>query len=127
MNGSYLDTLLDSGYLSHLAIRVGVRRQLLGRINLISNTSLEAAYQIKMKYVKALRTRPIAIETATANKQHYEVGTGVLQACLGPRMKHSCCLYPKSGEMLAQAEIAMLQTYVQEARLKDGQNTLDLG
>lgn len=77
-----------------------------------------------MKYVKALRTTLIAIETATANEQHYEVGTGVLPACLGPRMKYSCCLYPKGGETLTQAEIAMLQTYVQKAQLKDGQNIL---
>lgn len=80
-----------------------------------------------MKYVKALRTIPIAIETATANEQHYEAGTGVLQACLGLRMKYSCCLYYKGGETLTQAVIAMLQTYVQKAQLKDGQNILDLG
>ena len=124
MNGSYFDKLLDSGYLPHPAIRVGIRHQLLDRINLISRTSLGAAYQTKMKYVKALRIRPIAIETATPNKQHYEVGTGVLQACLGPRMKHSCCLYPKGGETLAQAEIATLQTYVRKAQLKDGRTPL---
>jgi cation-transporting P-type ATPase 13A2 len=80
-----------------------------------------------MAYVQALRKRPIAIETATANQQHYEVGTGVLSACLGPRMKYSCCLYPTGGETLAQAEIAMLETYVQKDDLKDGQTLLDLG
>jgi cation-transporting P-type ATPase 13A2 len=64
-----------------------------------------------MAYVSLLRTRPIAIETAAANEQHYEVGTGVLTACLGPRMKYSSALYPKGGETLAQAEIAMLESY----------------
>ena len=92
-------------------IRIGIRRQLLDRINIIKSTSLEAAYERKMSYVSLLRTRPIAIETATANEQHYEVGTGVLGACLGPRMKYSCALYPKGGETLAQAEIAMLESY----------------
>lgn len=80
-----------------------------------------------MTFIEKLRTQPIAIETATANKQHYEVGTGVLAACLGPRMKYSCCLYPKGGETLAQAEVAMLQTYVEKAELKDGMSILDLG
>ena len=80
-----------------------------------------------MKYVKALRTRPIAIETATANTQHYEVGTGVLQACLGPRMKYSCCLYPKGTETLGQAEVEMLETYLERAGLTDGMKILDLG
>jgi cation-transporting ATPase 13A2 len=80
-----------------------------------------------MEYVSLLRTRPIAIETTTANEQHYEVGTGVLAACLGPRMKYSSCLYPKGRETLAQAEIAMLETYIVKAGLKDGMSILDLG
>lgn len=108
-------------------IRVGIRRQLQDRINTIRSTSLSDAYEKKMKYVSLLRTRPIAIETAAANEQHYEVGTGVLAACLGPRMKYSCCLYPKGSETLAQAEIAMLETYVVKAQLKDGMSILDLG
>lgn len=80
-----------------------------------------------MNYVKLLRTRPIAIETSTANEQHYEVGTSVLQGMLGPRMKYSACLYEKGGETLAQAEIAMLRLYVARAELKDGMSILDLG
>lgn len=108
-------------------IRIGIRRQLLDRINIIKSTSLEEEYNRKMKYVELLRSRPIAIETAAANEQHYEVGTGVLAACLGPRMKYSCCLYTKGGETLAQAEIAMLETYVEKAQLKDGMSILDLG
>lgn len=80
-----------------------------------------------MQYIKALRVQPIAVHTATANEQHYEVGTGVLQACLGPRMKYSCCLYPIGRESLGQAEVAMLETYVERAELRDGMRILDLG
>lgn len=80
-----------------------------------------------MQYVELLRQRPIAIETATANEQHYEVGTGVLAACLGPRMKYSCCLYEKGSETLAQAERAMLESYLGKAGLQDGMRILDLG
>ncbi|EKD13520.1 uncharacterized protein L3040_008612 [Drepanopeziza brunnea f. sp. 'multigermtubi'] len=124
---SILDTLLDGGYLPNAVIRAGIRRQLADRIRLIQSTSLEEAYKRKMSYVELLRSRPIAIETAAANEQHYEVGTGVLAACLGPRMKYSCCLYPKGGETLAQAEVAMLETYVKKAQLVDGMSILDLG
>ena len=85
------------------------------------------AYASKMQYVKSLRTRPMAIETAAANTQHYEVGTGVLEACLGPRMKYSCCLYPTGKETLGQAEIVMLENYVEKAQLRDGMRILDLG
>lgn len=80
-----------------------------------------------MEYVSLLRERPIAIETATANEQHYEVGTSVLQGMLGPRMKYSACLYEKGGETLAQAEMAMLRTYVERAGVGEGMRILDLG
>ncbi|KAG9247880.1 cyclopropane-fatty-acyl-phospholipid synthase-like protein [Calycina marina] len=121
------DWVLDGGYLPNFVIRRGIRLQLADRIAKIHSTSLSGAYEKKMSYVSLLRTRPIAIETAAANEQHYEVGTGVLAACLGPRMKYSCCLYSKGGETLAQAEVAMLETYVVKAQLKDGMSILDLG
>lgn len=121
------DWILDGGYLPNALIRIGIRRQLKSRIDEIKCVSLTDAYEKKMKYISLLRTRPMAIETATANEQHYEVGTGVLAACLGPRMKYSSCLYPKGGETLAQAEISMLETYIEKAQLKDGMTILDLG
>ena len=121
------DWLLDGGWLPQALIRYGIRRQLQSRIHAIQTTSLEEAYQAKMKFVKALRTRPMAIETATANSQHYEVGTGVLKACLGPRMKYSCCLYPTGKETLGHAEVEMLETYIEKAELTDGMKILDLG
>ena len=97
------------------------------RCRLIKSESLSSAYERKQQYIDALRQRPIAINTADANTQHYEVGTSVLQACLGPRMKYSCCLYPTGKETLAQAEIAMLESYVEKAELQDGMRILDLG
>lgn len=122
-----VDWILDGGYLPQAVIRIGIRRQLRDRINIIKGTSQADELATKMDYVRKLRTRPIAIETGKANQQHYEVGTGVLSACLGPRMKYSCCLYPKGTETLAQAEMAMLATYLDKAELKDGQRILDLG
>ena len=121
------DYLIDNGYLPQFVIRRGIRRLLAQRVSEIASTSLTHAWETKQKYIELLRTRPIAINTADANTQHYEVGTSVLQACLGPRMKYSCCLYPTGGETLAQAEIAMLESYVEKADLHDGQHVLDLG
>lgn len=122
-----INPLLDNGYLPHPIIRIGIRRQLADRLASIASTSLEAAYASKMNYVKLLRERPIAIATSTANEQHYEVGTSVLQGMLGARMKYSACLYEKGGETLAQAEIAMLRLYIERAELQDGMSILDLG
>ena len=119
--------MLDGGYIPNPVIRVGIRRLLAQREAMIRSESLAAAYERKMAYIAKLRERPIAIEQDKANTQHYEVGTGVLEACLGPRMKYSSCLYPQGGETLAQAEVAMLQLYVEKAELKDGMKILDLG
>lgn len=124
---SIIDWVLDGGYLPQAVIRLGIRLQLRDRIRIIQSTSLEEAYKTKMQYIKALRTRSMAIETKTANTQHYEVGTGVLQACLGPRMKYSSCLYPTGKETLGQAEVEMLETYVERGQLVDGMKILDLG
>lgn len=122
-----VDTLIDGGYLPTFVIRRGIRALLRQRLNEIASTSLSAAYATKMQYIDLLRTRPIAVETGKANEQHYEVGTGVLSNMLGPRMKYSCCLYPKGSESLAQAEMAMLELYVERAGLKDGMSIFDLG
>lgn len=121
------DRILDSGYLPHAVIRLGIRRNCAHRIAEISSASLAEAYERKMAYIDAARKRPIAIETSKANKQHYEVGTGVLAGTLGPRMKYSSCLYPKGTETLAQAEVEMLGSYMEKAELKDGMDILDLG
>ncbi|OAQ97360.1 hypothetical protein LLEC1_01281 [Akanthomyces lecanii] len=121
------DWILDGGYLPHVVIRTGIRRLLRDRLASIQAQSTTEATQDKMNYVAKLRTSPIAIATDTANEQHYEVGTGVLAACLGPRMKYSCCRYPTGKETLAQAEEAMLDEYIIKAQLKDGMQILDLG
>lgn len=108
-------------------IRTGIRRQLVQRLAEVRSATLAAALERKMGYVAASRARPIAVETATANQQHYEVGTGVYAETLGPRMKYSACLYPKGGETLAQAEVEMLRLYLERGELGDGMRILDLG
>lgn len=122
-----IDWILDGGYLPHAVIRAGIRQQLKARLASIQAQSNTDATEAKMRYIEKLKKSPIAIATDTANEQHYEVGTGVLAACLGPRMKYSCCRYPTGKETLAQAEIAMLDEYIVKADLKDGMKILDLG
>ena len=121
------DYLLDNGYLPHFVIRRGIRRLLAQRLSLIASTSLTASYDRKAHYINLLRTQPIAINTADANQQHYEVGTDVLRGMLGPRMKYSCCLYPTGYEDLAMSEVLMMNLYTERAGLEDGMEVLDLG
>jgi cyclopropane-fatty-acyl-phospholipid synthase len=42
-------------------------------------------------------------------------------------LKYSCCYYPTGHETLEQAEIAMLESYVEKAQVEDGMEILDLG
>lgn len=50
-----------------------------------------------------------------------------MMSCLGPYAKYSSCLYPTGKESLEEAEVLMMDLYCKEAKLKDGQDVLDLG
>lgn len=69
----------------------------------------------------------IAIATAEANAQHYEVPTAFYQRVLGPHLKYSSAWWPPGVTTLAGAEAAMLGLYAERAGLADGQRVLDLG
>ena len=70
---------------------------------------------------------PIAVHTASANAQHYELPAAFFGACLGPARKYSSCFYAQSGDGLAGAEQAALVKTCFTAGLADGQRILELG
>ena len=78
-------------------------------------------------WVEELRRSPIAVETAAANEQHYEVKPELFRLVLGPRLKYSCCFWPDGVETLAAAEEAMLALTCERAGIEDGMEILDLG
>src|SRR3954471_23404287 len=77
-------------------------------------------------WVEELRRSPLAIETAAANEQHYEVEPELFRLVLGPRLKYSCCLWDRAAT-LAAAEEAMLALTCDRAGVEDGMELLDLG
>ena len=79
------------------------------------------------RLVARLRRSPIAVETAAANEQHYEVPAAFFDLVLGPRRKYSSAYWPPGVGDLAAAEDAMLELYAERARLADGQQVLELG
>lgn len=93
----------------------GARRQAAG-----SGPDAEA------RFAREMAERPIAEHTDAANAQHYEVPAAFFEACLGPRLKYSSCLYAP-GETLAQAEDRALAETCAHAGLADGQQILELG
>lgn len=77
--------------------------------------------------VEQLLHSPIAVATEKANQQHYELPPRFFELVLGPRLKYSSAYFPAGVTSLAQAEEAMLELYLERARLADGQRILELG
>ncbi len=119
--------LVESGLVPDLLTRHGIRR--LCRQRLASEGSNDPALaDARFRSLLAeLRHSPVAIETAAANEQHYELPTRFFQLCLGKRLKYSSCYYETGNESLNEAEEAMLALYSARAGLDDGQDILELG
>lgn len=81
----------------------------------------------RTSWLDELRASPIAVETAAANAQHYEVEPELFRLVLGPRMKYSSCYWPGGVDTLAAAEEAMLELTCARAGIEDGMEILDLG
>ncbi len=122
-----IDSLLERNLLPDPLLRFGIRRLLAQRLREEDKGSAEAQRAHLQALVDELRRSPIAIETAAANEQHYEVPTRFYQLCLGPRLKYSGALWPAGVATLAEAEERMLALYSERAQLADGQDILELG
>ena len=85
-----------------------------------------------MEMVRRLRESPIAIHTAEANQQHYEVPTAFYLQTLGKHLKYSSCYYDdfnieRAAANLDAAEARMLALTCERARLRNGERILELG
>jgi cyclopropane-fatty-acyl-phospholipid synthase len=88
-----------------------------------------------MELIARLKASPIALHTANANEQHYEVPTEFFLEVLGPHLKYSSCYFREPSaaspaaptEPLGDAEARMLALTCERARLADGDRILELG
>ena len=122
-----IDNLLEQDALPDWLIRIGIRRLLRERLREedAGDPTLQSARLLR--FVDELRASPIAIQTAAANEQHYEVPAEFFVKCLGPRRKYSSAFWPEGVTTLAAAEDAMLELTCRRARLEEGQSILELG
>lgn len=119
--------LLERGLLPDFLVRFGIRRLLKARLAEEDQGDPQAQQLHLMKLIARLRASPVAINTADANRQHYELPCGFFERVLGKHLKYSSCYYRNAGETLDQAEANMLALTAERARLKDGDRILELG
>lgn len=90
----------------------------------------------KLAFIEDLKKMPIAICTAEANEQHYEVPPELYHLWLGPRKKYSGCIFPDGAAtrlrgqaelLLPEAEERSLQQVAERAGVEDGMAIMDLG
>jgi cyclopropane-fatty-acyl-phospholipid synthase len=127
-SGPLIYRLLEHNLFPDRLIRWNIRRR--HAATLRREEALEAAVG-REAYLRAftdrLRASPIAVETAAANEQHYEVPTKFFQTILGPRLKYSSGYWLTPVSTLAESEEAMLALSCERGRMADGLEVLELG
>ncbi len=116
--------LAERGLLPDPLLRLGIRRLCAERLR--QEYAGDWFERLRAR-IHELRQSPIAIETEAANTQHYEVPPAFFVASLGRRLKYSSCYYPTGRETLDEAELAMLDLYLERGEFRDGQDVLELG
>ncbi|MFZ9903863.1 MAG: class I SAM-dependent methyltransferase [Steroidobacteraceae bacterium] len=125
-------SLLERGWVPDWLIRRQIRQLLSQRIAEEDKGDPEAQQHHLMNMVRKLRESPIAIHTAEANAQHYEVPTDFYLKTLGKHLKYSSCYFDdfdisRAAQNLDTAEARMLTLTCERASLKDGDRILELG
>ena len=120
-------SLVEKGLLPDAVIRHGIRRLLMQRLEQEDQGDPEAQQAHLMQLVEQLRQSPVAIETAAANEQHYEVPAAFYQQVLGSHLKYSSCYFKSGVTRLDEAEAEMLRITTERAQLRNGERILELG
>ncbi len=117
---------LATGLVPEPIIRIGIRQMLGQKLAALRGKDPQVQMDRTSAFIQELKRAPIAIATASANQQHYEVPSGFFEHVLGPNMKYSSCLW-EEGDDLEGAELRMLKLTCARAQIADGQKILDLG
>ena len=120
-------SMIEKGFISDLLVRIGIRALLRKRLIDISSSECELADKNQMKMISVMNASPIAMNTSSANEQHYEVPPEFYKLVLGERFKYSCCFWDEDTNDLDHAEINALEITCKRAMLNDGQAILDMG
>ncbi|HSD64739.1 MAG TPA: cyclopropane-fatty-acyl-phospholipid synthase family protein [Ignavibacteriaceae bacterium] len=122
-----IESLLTKNLLPDPLIRFGIRKLLKERLKEEKKQSAEAQQDHLMKLISMLKESPIAVNTANANEQHYEVPTSFYRKVLGKNLKYSCGFWEEGDNNLDESERKMLELTCRRAGIKDGDEILELG
>src|ERR1700753_1352929 len=123
----WYDTLIEQDKIPDFLLRKGIRNLLKQRLTEENKGNVEAQQEHLMALIGFLKSSPIAVNTADANQQHYEVPTEFYQYCLGKNLKYSSGYFKPGVTDLDTVETDMLELSCQRAELADGQHVLELG
>jgi len=119
--------MLETGLVPDWLIRIGIRRTITARLREEAAPDDAQARVRKAQFVAARSVGPLAIDTRSANAQHYEVPTAFYQHVLGRHLKYSSAFWDEGETSLDAAEARMLSLCAERAQLADGQRILELG
>jgi cyclopropane-fatty-acyl-phospholipid synthase len=117
----------EQGQLPDALVRTGIRQIVRARRRSLIKTQRRAAGNASYAFGQRMRAGPIAILTAAANAQHYELPAEFFGLVLGPQRKYSCGWWGEGVSTLDEAERAALEATCEHAELADGQRILELG
>ena len=123
----WYDSLLEKNKVPDFALRLGIRKLLKERLHQEKKETDELQQAHLMNLIAELKESPIAINTAEANEQHYEVPTAFYKFCLGSNLKYSSGYWNEGVLDIDTSENDMLEITCSRAELTDGQDILELG
>lgn len=144
------ERLLATGVIPDALLRRVIRARVRHLVRGLDRLTPQQQAEREAALVAAFESGPVTINTADANRQHYELPPAFFAHVLGPRFKYSCCQWSTGGgdgadrggtgegvggrgrgrgtaDSLARAEEAMLELTAERAGLANGQSILDLG
>ena len=124
---SFYTSWLEQNRVPDFLIRAGIRRLLKQRLVDETKNTEEEQQEHQMRIIAELKQSPIAIETGSANEQHYEVPTSFFKNVMGKHMKYSGCYWDETTKTLDDAEYLALKKTCEHAELKNGMEILELG
>ena len=123
----WYDKLVEEDKVPDFLLRKGIRKLLQQRLDDENKGDVELQQAHLMSVIDQLKASPIAVNTADANQQHYEVPTQFYLYCLGKNLKYSSGYWKPGVADIDTSEDDMLELTCERAELKDGQQVLELG